>query len=253
MKLLFDIGNTTIGVAIVNDDDKVIQSHRLNTNLLKTADEYYIDIKQLINTTKINYIAIASVVPVLTKVITTVSTKFFEMEPFILKPTAKTGLMVVTDNPKEVGADIIATAAAVISKTKSTLIIDLGTATKYTYVKKNSITGVIIIPGVKVALDALVGNTALLHEIDILVPKKVLGTNTAECMQSGATYGVAAQVDGLIEMIKEEVKEDFEIVVTGGLSKIIFPLVKHKTIIEPNLIYIGLNEIHKKNNNEEKV
>lgn len=247
MKLLFDVGNTTIGVALVNDNDKVIQSHRLNTNLTKTADEYYLDINQLIKIDKVNSIAIASVVPNITKILTTMITKFFNKDPFIIEPRAKTGLQVITDNPKEVGADIICTAAAVVDKEKSTLIIDLGTATKYIYVRKNAIIGVIITPGVRVSIEALVGSTALLPEIDIKVPKKILGTNTVECMQSGVTYGVAAQVDGLIEMIKKEVNEDFEIYVTGGLSKIIIPLLEHKTIVEPNLIYMGLNEIHKKN------
>lgn len=248
MRLLFDIGNTTIGVALLDNDQKIIQTHRLNSNLTKTADEYYLDIKQLINLEIVNDIAIASVVPALTKIIKTVSTKFFELEPFIIQPSTKTGLQVITDNPKEVGADIICTSVAVIDKKESTLIIDLGTATKYIYIKKNSIIGVILTPGIKISIGALVGNTALLPEIDIKVPAKVLGTNTVECMQSGSTYGVAAQVDGLIEKIKEEVKEDFKIVITGGFSKIITPLLSHKTIIEPNLIYLGLNSIYNKNN-----
>ncbi|HKL95306.1 MAG TPA: type III pantothenate kinase [Haploplasma sp.] len=247
MKLLFDIGNTTIGIALLNEEDKVVQSHRLNTNLTKTADEYYLDIKQLVSLDKINSIAIASVVPVVTKVIKTLATKFFNIEPFIVQASAKTGLQVITDNPKEVGADIICTAAAVIDPKESTLILDLGTATKYIYIRKNALIGVILTPGVKISIEALVGNTALLPNIDIKVPNKVLGTNTVECMQSGATYGVAAQVDGLIDKIKAEVKEDFKIVVTGGLSKVIIPLLQHETIVEPNLIYYGLNEIQKRN------
>src|SRR5690554_7666600 len=86
------------------------------------------------------------------------------------------------------------------------------------YVKNNAITGVIIFPGIEVSIKALVGNAALLPDIDIKVPKKVLGKNTIECMQSGVTYGVAAQIDGLVEMIKKEVNEEFSVITTGGLS-----------------------------------
>src|SRR5690554_7383636 len=96
------------------------------------------------------------------------------------------------------------------------------------YVKNNAITGVIIFPGIEVSIKALVGNTALLPNIDIKVPKKVLGKNTIECMQSGVTYGVAAQIDGLVEMIKKEVNEEFSVITTGGLSGVINPLLKTK-------------------------
>lgn len=248
MLLVFDAGNTTIGMALVDNNDKIIDTFKLNTNLKKTDDEYFIDIKHLVDCKSVSKIIISSVVPIITKVLIAISEKNFKVTPVLIQPKTKTGINILTDNPKEVGADIIATAAAVASNTESTLIIDLGTATKYTYVRKNQITGVIITPGIKISFKALAGNTALLPEIDIEVPKKVLGTNTAESMQSGATYGIAAQVDGLIEFIKKEVKEDFKIVVTGGLSNIIIPLVNHETILRPNLIYEGLVKIFYKNN-----
>jgi type III pantothenate kinase len=92
-----------------------------------------------------------------------------------------------------------------------------------------------------------VGNTALLPDIDIEIPKKVLGTNTIACMQSGVTYGVAAQVDGLIERIKEEVKEDFNVILTGGLSETIAPLCKHPLKRDPDLVLKGLLQIYHRN------
>ncbi len=110
-----------------------------------------------------------------------------------------------------------------------------------------TILGVIITPGVNVSIKALVGQTALLPDIDIEVPKKVLGTNTIHCMQSGVTYGVAAQVDGLIERIKAEVNEDFKVILTGGLSSLIAPLCSHPLVVDQDIILKGLLKIYNKN------
>lgn len=246
MILLIDVGNTTINLALSNNN-KILKTAMINTNLNKTADEYYIDLNILFELTTIKDIIISSVVPIVTKELYDLSNKHLKIDPLIIQQKVKTGVNVLTDNPREVGADLIAVAAALVSNNKSSLIIDLGTATKYIYVKNNAITGVIITPGVEVSIKALVGNTALLPNIDILVPNKVLGRNTIECMQSGVTYGTAAQVDGLIDMIKAEVKEDFEIVTTGGLSKIINPLIKHEIIDNPLLIFEGLIKIYNLN------
>ncbi|VEU80764.1 type III pantothenate kinase [Haploplasma axanthum] len=246
MILLFDVGNTTVGIA-TSHDGKIGKTFKLNTNLKKTADEYFLDIKQLISAETITDVIISSVVPRLTIVLTELSEKFFSVEPLVIQPKTKTGIKIITDNPKEVGADIICAAAGVLNKEKPSLIIDLGTATKYIYTKNNAIKGVIITPGIKISIKALVGNTALLPEIDIETPKKVLGTNTIECMQSGVTYGVAVQVDGLIDLIKKEVNEDFDVIITGGLAKKIIPLLTHKVIVDNDIIFKGLINIYEKN------
>src|SRR5690554_468493 len=246
MILLIDVGNTTINLAL-SSNNKILKTAMINTNLNKTADEYYIDLNILFELTTIKDIIISSVVPIITKELVDLSKKHLKIDPLVIQQKVKTGVNVLTDNPREVGSDLIAVAAALVQNNKSYLIIDLGTATKYIYLKNNAITGVIITPGVEVSIKALVGNTALLPNIDILVPKKVLGSNTIECMQSGVTYGTAAQVDGLIDMIKAEVKEDFEIVTTGGLAKIINPLIRHEIIDNPLLIFEGLIKIYNLN------
>lgn len=246
MLLIFDAGNTTIGMAI-SDYKDVVSSFRLTTSIEKTADEYYLDIRRMLKQYEIKDVIIASVVPGVTQMLTDLSLNILKIEPMILEQGLKTGIKINTDNPKEVGADLICGAAALIDSKKPNLIVDFGTATKYIYVKNNSINGVIITPGIKISIEALVGNTALLPEIDIVVPKKLLGTNTIECMQSGVTYGAAAQVDGLIEMVKKEVKEDFNVIITGGLADLISPLLLHKTIARPELIYEGLINIYNRN------
>jgi type III pantothenate kinase len=245
MILLFDVGNTTVGIGL-SDGSTITDTFRLNTEIQKTADEYWLQMRSLIPVSQIESIAISSVVPRITEKLREIAIKHFKLEPLIVGPGVKTGLNVKTDHPREVGADLICDAVAV-EEDIPTLVVDLGTAIKYIYVKNKTILGVIITPGVAISIKALVGNTALLPDIDIEIPKKVLGTNTIACMQSGVTYGVAAQVDGLIERIKEEVKEDFNVILTGGLSETIAPLCKHPLKRDPDLVLKGLLQIYHRN------
>lgn len=246
MILLFDVGNTNISIGL-SDGTKVYDTYRLNTEVTKTADEYFIAMKALIDMSDVKAIAISSVVPRITEKLKDISTRFFKLEPLIVGPGIKTGINVKTDNPKEVGADLICGAVAVEDESPSTLVVDLGTAIKYIYVKHKTILGVVITPGVSISIKALVGNTALLPDIDIEVPKKVLGTNTITCMQSGMTYGVAAQVDGLIERIKVETNDSFQVILTGGLSQTIAPLCNQELTRDPDLVLKGLLKIYNRN------
>lgn len=247
MILLFDVGNTNITFSYF-DGNKYSQIFRLNTIQSKTADEYYLNIRSLIgHDLKIDSFAIASVVPRLTNTLEEVATQFFNIKPFVLEAGVKTGVHVIVDNIKDVGADLFCSAAAVTDPNKPHLVVDLGTATKYIYVHENVIRGVIIAPGVKVSIKALIGNTALLPDFELVAPKKVLGYNTIECMQSGVTYGVAAQVDGLIERIEEEVGNKFDVIITGGLAPLIAPLCKTPTQMDPYFVIKGLYNIYLKN------
>lgn len=247
MILLFDVGNTNITFAYY-DGQTYSQIYRLNTIASKTADEYYLNIISLIGKkTPIHAIAIASVVPRITSTLAEVSIQFFHIKPLVLEAGIKTGINVIIDNIKEVGADLFCSAAAVEDEETPHLIVDLGTATKYIYVHRRVIEGVIIIPGVKISIKALVGTTALLPDIELIAPKKVLGNNTISCMQSGMTYGVAAQIDGLIARIKKEVKKDFKVILTGGLSSLIAPLVEHELVLDDYYVLKGLLNIYDKN------
>lgn len=246
MFLLFDVGNTNIFIG-TSDGFKIIDTYRLNTEVTKTADEYFIQMKSLIDFKLVKHIAISSVVPRVTERLKEIAVKFVGIEPLIVGPGIKTGLNIKTDHPREVGADLICDAVGIDDDIDKALIVDLGTAIKYIYVKHKTILGVIITPGVNISIKALVGQTALLPDIDIEVPKKVLGTNTIHCMQSGVTYGVAAQVDGLIEQISAEVGEDFKVILTGGLSQMIAPLCRHELNVDQDLILKGLLKIYNKN------
>lgn len=247
MLLLFDVGNTNI--CIVTYENEVLNEKitRITTLLNRSCDEYYLIIREMIKLDYVSGVAISSVVPEITTVLTDMCIKHLNINPLVLGPKVKTGVKLVADNPREVGADLICDVAGVTYD--EALVIDLGTATKYIYVKNKSLMGVVITPGVVISIKALVNNTALLPEIEIKAPNKVLGNNTINCMQSGVTYGVASQVDGMIERIKEEVNvPNLKIIATGGLADLIVPLTKNEIEIDNLLTLKGLLAIYRRNN-----
>jgi type III pantothenate kinase len=246
MILLFDVGNTNIHVSVFNGTEYA-QMYRIRTDRHITVDELYERLKPFLDGLTLDGIAISSVVPSITLTLKSLIKKYFHLSPLIIEPGIKTGLKIKTDHPKEVGADLICAAVAVLELPQPHVIVDLGTAIKYIYVESNTLKGVIITPGVDISIKALVGGTALLPEIEIEVPKHVLGTNTIECMQSGVTYGVAAQIEGLLARIEKEMNTTFQVTMTGGIAPIISPLIKQTHQLEPLLVLKGLHQIYIKN------
>ena len=246
MLLLFDVGNTNICIATCENDVIDESITRITTLVNRSSDEYFLILKEMIELNKVKNVAISSVVPDVTNILKEMCIKHLNINPLILGPGVKTGVKIVADNPREVGADLICDVAGV--KDEEALIIDLGTATKYIYAKNNTLKGVVIAPGVVVSIKALSANAALLPEIDIKTPTKVLGNNTISCMQSGVTYGVASQVDGMILRIKEEVgNPNLKVIATGGLANLIVPLTKNDIKIDNLLTLRGLLEVYRRN------
>ena len=247
MILLTDIGNSNIVLAIV-ENDKVLDTFRLKTNTDKTSDEYYVSIKSIVKEYDIDDVIISSVVPVITSALKKVFIRLYDKEPKILGPGIKTGVQLKVDDPKTVGADIICDCAGIMDDTNEAIIVDLGTATKYIYVKNKVFYGVSIAPGVSVSMKALVNNAALLPSVELVCPKKVIGTSTIQCIQSGVIYGAASQVDGMIDRIKEEIcNSNIKVVATGGLSKLIVPLCKNEITLVEDLTLLGLLKIYNLN------
>ena len=249
MILLVDIGNSNIVLGLANEQDNTIHKLlRLKTLVDKTFDEYYLLFTNLLKDEQFEGVAISSVVPIVTSALKKMFESYYKITPVILGPGTKSGIMLKADDPRSVGADLICDVAGALIHSNKVLVVDLGTATKYIYAKDNAFLGVSIAPGVAISMKALVSSAALLPSFELQVPKKILGNNTIACMQSGVIYGAAAQLDGMIERIKEEIKEDdIDIIVTGGLAKIIVPLSKHKLIYNENLVLEGLLQIYKRN------
>lgn len=253
MILTVDIGNTNIVIGCI-DNEKVLFTERVATNVLKTELEYVVEFKALfelydIQKETVSGGIISSVVPPLNNVIKTAILKYFGFEPIIVGPGVKTGLNILMDNPAQVGADLIVNAVAGLKYYGSPLImIDMGTATTVSALDKaGNYVGGMIIPGVRVSLDSLVNRTSQLPKIALEAPKRIVGKNTIECMKSGIIIAQAASLDGIIERIWEEMGYESAVVATGGLSNCIVPNCKHDIIIDNELTLKGLGLIYEKN------
>lgn len=247
MTLMFDVGNTELKIALAKNEE-ILNKYRFKTNTNLSDYELYLSFYNIIKNLKIKRIIIASVVPDITYKLREISKKHLFVEPLVVEQGTKTGLKLIADNPKEVGADLVACSVAASNYYKKSLVVDLGTAIKYLYVTDNTLSGVIIAPGMEISLDALSKNAALLPKIDLKVPKKVLGNDTVSCMQSGILYGTASQIDNLVKRVKKEVNDNFEIIITGGFSELLLPILETKVKYLPNLVFEGLLKILKKNN-----
>ena len=202
------------------------------------------------NTENISGAIIASVVPPLTKTIGEAITSLFGVKPILVGPGINTGLNIKIDNHSQLGADFVAnTVAASSLYMKPLVIIDMGTATTLTAVNvKGELSGVLILPGVRLSLDALSNSAAELPYISFEKPKDLFGTNTVDAMNSGIIYGSACTLDGLIDRICEKFEtEDINVVATGGLAKLITPYMKHSVVYSPDLIFKGLHLIYNMN------
>lgn len=243
MKLLVDVGNTNIKIALCSNGN-ILQVYRMKSIRDKTSDEYYLSLREMFDLSLIKSIAISSVVPQITYVFNEMFLKFSKANLLILDNKINTFIKVIADNPKEVGADLLCDAKGLLGE--EALIVDLGTATKYIYVKDNTIKGLAIAPGVEISIKALVSDTALLPNIDINTPKSVLGNNTVDCMQSGVIYSTVFAVDGFINSIRETNK-DLKVIATGGLANLIAPLCSNNIVVDDLLNLKGLYEILKEN------
>ena len=253
MILAIDIGNTNIVVDCI-DDEKIYFIERLSTVRTKTELEYAIDLKTVldiyhIKRTDIEGCIISSVVPQITNVAKLAAEKILKKEPLVLGPGVRTGLNILLDNPGEMGADRVADAVAALTYYPVPLVIvDMGTATTVSVVdEKKRYLGGMILPGVRVSLDALTSRASQLSGISIEEPKRLIGKNTVDCMKSGILYGNAAAVDGIIDRIEEELGQKVTAIATGGMSKKIIPHCRREIIQDEDLLLKGLLVIYEKN------
>lgn len=248
-----DIGNTETTVGIGSKDNW--DSYRFTTRDTNTPDELLalfnstFQIKSEVNK-DIEGAIICSVVPQATNSFSEAIRKYLNLEPVIVGPGIKTGLKVNIDNPKELGPDRIANSVAgyLITET-DTVVIDLGTATTFDVVSKNKeYLGGSIAPGIKISLDALTLKTASLKSVELDTPNKVIGKNTYEAIQSGLIMGHASMIDSMVEKIILEIDIEPKIILTGGLSKVVQPILNVNVEYIENLTLVGLEEIFKLNN-----
>ena len=175
---------------------------------------------------------------------------FFGISPLIIGPGVKTGLNVKTENPKEVGADIIVNSVSAYNKYGGPIVvIDFGTATTFDVISSGGeLLGVVIAPGIKTSLEGLVSKTAQLPMVELDAPKSVIGKNTKHCMQSGIIFGFAGLVENILRKIKKELNvAELNVVATGGLGEIIAREVKSIKKVDRTLTLDGLRAIYELN------
>ena len=253
MILAIDIGNTNIVIGCI-ERDKILFNERVSTNHRATDLEYAIQIKTIIEIHNIDGngfegAVMSSVVPSVTGVVARAVKKLLDIDTLIVGPGIKTGLRILTDNPAQLGSDLVVDAVAGVNFYKAPLIIiDMGTATTMSVIDKdNNYLGGVIIPGMRTSLDALVSGAAQLPKIRLAETDTVIGRHTAECMQSGIMNFTASGIDGCIERIQDELGCKCTVVATGGLAGLVTPLCKQQIIYDDDLLLKGLMVIYRKN------
>jgi type III pantothenate kinase len=253
MLLTVDVGNTNTVLGIF-EGDQLIKSWRVKTDPRTTADELWLQFNALITGYKLTGLSICSTVPAtLRELRTMINTYFAELPTTIVEPGTKTGVQLLVDNPKEIGADrIVNTLAAHTLYGGPAIVVDFGTSTNLDVVSpKGEFLGGSLAPGIEISVDALASRAAQLRKVELIRPKSVIGKNTVEALQSGTIFGFAGQVDGLVDRITAELAKDYDeaptVIATGGLAPLIIGVAETIDEYEPDLTLIGLRLIHEKN------
>jgi type III pantothenate kinase len=253
MLLVIDVGNTNIVYGLFEGTELKFQ-FRVESGRGRTADEYAVVLKQLcemhgVAPTDVDAAIIASVVPALTEPMVGLVKRAFAREPKIVGPGIRSGMAILYENPREVGADRIVNSVAAFEKVKGgVIVVDFGTATTFDCVTpKGEYLGGVIAPGIQISADALFSRAAKLPRVEIVQPPKVVGKNTVHSMQSGIVYGYVGLVDGVVERLKDELGYPCEVMATGGLASLIAPLTRNIKDVDPNLTLTGLRLLHERN------
>ncbi len=250
MLLAVDVGNTNIVIGLYQETN-LINSWRIKTDARATADELNLTFNSILREQpKITGISLCSTVPaVLTELRTMFAKGYPEVKIVIIEPGIKTGVPVLIDNPKEVGADRIANSLAVFSRHGGpSVVVDFGTSTNFDVVSdKGEFLGGALAPGIEISLDALASRAAQLRKVEFAKPRSVIGKGTVEALQSGALYGFSGQVDGIVKRIIKEIGPLTAVVATGGLAGLVVETSETITHHEPDLTLEGLRLVFEKN------
>ncbi|MGC8616575.1 MAG: type III pantothenate kinase [Desulfurella sp.] len=250
MLLTIDVGNTTTGFGVF-EGKTLIYTFRIST-INRTDDEITILLYDLFKINGLDFniegAIISSVVPYLTQKIINAIEKIFKVKTKEVGAGIKTGVKILYDNPKEVGADRIVNALAAYEKCLSAaIVVDFGTATTFDCVsEKCEYLGGVIAPGVNISMECLREHTAKLPKISLEKPLRIIGKNTIESMRSGIYFGYIEMVDGIIERLKFEMQNP-SVIFTGGDAQFFIKEIKHVDYFEPNLTFYGLWSIYHKN------
>jgi type III pantothenate kinase len=253
MLLVIDVGNTQTVIGLYGDGD-LLDHWRIATNSERTSDEHALLFAQFLEQHGFSFddditgIAVSSVVPRLTSALREMTDRYFRFDPVVIEPGIKSGVPILYDSPREVGADRIANAVGTLDLYGGpAVVVDFGTATTFDAISANGeYLGGAIVPGIEISMDALFARAAWLRRVELIEPRNVIGRSTVESIEAGAVYGTVALVDGMVRRFEDELGKS-TVIATGGLGGLIAPLSDTIQHHEPWLTLHGLRLIHQKN------
>jgi type III pantothenate kinase len=263
MLLALDIGNTQTVVGLYEAEraedsraeDGLIENWRLSTVHERTPDEVAVLLRSLLDSIDVDMeeeltgVAVCSGVPQIRESVRMMVQRYFEFDPVVIEPGTRSGIPILYDNPREVGADRIANAVAAHHLYGGpAVIVDFGTTNNFDVVSESGeFMGGAIGPGIEVSLEAMVGRAAALGPVALTEPRNVIGKTTMESIQSGVIYGFVAQIDGMVNRFAKELAGEAVVIATGGLAHLIAPLSDTIQYVEPYLTLHGLWLVHGRN------
>lgn len=254
MLLAVDIGNTSVHIGVW-DGEELRATWRLGTDLERLPDEYAMLVLGLLNTAALApeqmlECALSSTVPVLTQTFQELIGRYFHIQPLVAGSGVRTGVRILYDNPRDVGADRIVDAVAALKlySPPPLIVVDCGTATVFDAVSRDGdYLGGAIAPGIQLSAEALFARASRLYRVDLEKPKTAVGKNTIHALQSGIMFGYVGLVEGVVTRFKQELGGEAKVIGTGGYAAVIDRESDVFDVVNPNLTLLGLRLIYEMN------